>query len=212
MARRSPRIRYRDHRRHGIDGGCDKAMVRVEPFRLLRDRVHEDGADSAELSGLQDPEDRIAQQAGAEPRPRSARSTVRRAATMTATGSGVLCPTLPVADSCATPRVARAWRPEALERGDSTTSFVFEVADVQPAAARGAPANSMSTGKAVAHERGVGAGAPPDRVRRRARRARRSARPRDVRLRFANAVRRSSSTPLGATSVPLFTIPRSWLP
>ncbi len=57
----SPRIRHRDHQRHGIDRGLDKAVALVEPLRLRGDRVHENGPDSAELGGLQDPENCIAQ-------------------------------------------------------------------------------------------------------------------------------------------------------
>src|SRR5438093_12453966 len=63
----SLRIRYRDHQRHGIDRGLDKAVPLVEPLRLRGDRVHENGADSAELGGLQGPENCITQQAGAAP-------------------------------------------------------------------------------------------------------------------------------------------------
>lgn len=57
----SLRIRHRDHQRHGIDRGLDKAVALVEPLRLRGDRVHENGTDSAELGGLQDSENCIAQ-------------------------------------------------------------------------------------------------------------------------------------------------------
>ena len=60
-AERSLCIRQRDHQGHRIDSGGDEAVALVEALRLVGDRMHEDGADSAELGGLQGPEDRVAQ-------------------------------------------------------------------------------------------------------------------------------------------------------
>ena len=45
------------------DGRVDQAAALGEALRLVGDRMHEDGADSAELGGLQGPEHRVAQEA-----------------------------------------------------------------------------------------------------------------------------------------------------
>src|SRR5207302_1024046 len=56
-SQRSPRVRQRDHQRHLVEGRGYEAMALVEALRVVRDRVHDEGADAPEFGSLKSSED-----------------------------------------------------------------------------------------------------------------------------------------------------------
>src|SRR5271170_4037373 len=55
------RVGSRDHESHGIDRRYFEAIPLVEPLGILRNRVNQNGADTADFSSLQSPQDSVAQ-------------------------------------------------------------------------------------------------------------------------------------------------------